>query len=1117
MTRSFLWRLASLWIFVRFSIFRRLFETDYQSLSRQAQRVVDGSLQDNVWRRSAAPGWFARMLLWGGRYPLRFAALVGGISAVLALAFLPAPVPEWIVIPFPALPAEYNHTSFFGTIWSVQATLVALVYPFVLTFIAVMLQRRAASKIALSVYLLDSAVVPSGASSLLLLAVLTVQYLLLAAAPNSFFLGAAVFNGIWLLVNLALTAYFLAKTIQYVEDEVGQRAYRNLAVSMVLRDELVVSLSKHLLVNAAERLNWHPPASTRGGDTPTVQFIALSRGTRQASRTFEREAILIDVHLGALEWVAKRWLARVPRGVSRPNGRLTRPSLQFRSVLHGVAVGNVELCSIADGPDLTPLEAQVVRRAFIFGKRPRSLVSGDTADMLEEVATEVRSLQEQGRHGASRVAFRRLQDLHTGLLGACHEAADTEGEVSSAAGVQTSPYSWGGENLNRSWLHPYRELIQGSAAQIERDQTLLSSLAHAAASLVAGSELQPPQLIAELFSLPRLIDHSMASWWLKEAQRAGSIANSEGLVLPFPAREDYQKALVTLVGGLSSFRYPHEEKSTSPEIAWAARCRAAKAWAAHVDLSATLLLNAVARGDRTAAEWYCDNLSAWWGNHQYELQYGNHLDYEPGMSEVRLGITELKWTEAQRKLSELSNRPVDVEEGQQVVWYSVRRYWESMRLVVCLLLLQQAEAGSFQKLATLVSARLARHRLFNAGPHAEGIDLSNADEALSLFAEICCGDTKVVSRFDAYCEQRDRWNDTSIAVSGWMYSGSGGDTSVRAKVAALSQLMLAAQPGPRIRWEKTCEVIGRAELDLQSLGQMAYLANSCIATFRKESFRPFLVVASLLSEAFEKDALTPGQRRRPFHGFSTLRREALARREAGLVALPVSASSVDELAKRLSAAMTAADVLQGSHAFCTVRIGTTTNGKAMTATGWKFTKENLTDPPQVEVSDGDLEHLAKRFMNHTAGHVLQQLLIDRGAASIAHANDAELLLNIDAAAKVLHLVGMSPVAIVPPGSNAIAATRPYAWGRPGTPPAPPGIQLSYRSSRHYKFAEGYINDTPVLNSRTPGGETYVIPLEWMESLVLERKPLGVVEVNHAVTGSNEVTLDFSWNASLQEG
>jgi hypothetical protein len=187
----------------------------------------------------------------------------------------------------------------------------------------------------------------------------------------------------------------------------------------------------------------------------------------------------------------------------------------------------------------------------------------------------------------------------------------------------------------------------------------------------------------------------------------------------------------------------------------------------------------------------------------------------------------------------------------------------------------------------------------------------------------------------------------------------------------------------------------------------------------------------------------------------------------------------------------------------------------LNATGFKFTKENLTEPPLVDISDGEVKHLATDFMNHTVAYALSQMLVARAIIPIAHPDDAALLTNIEAAAEKLRLIGLSPVAIVSPASPAIQALRPYRWGRPGQPPLPAGIQLSYCRPGVYEFADGFVNDTPVISSGTPSGATFVVPLEWMGALVLEPKPLGVVGANHAVTGANEVTVNFVWDASLQ--
>jgi hypothetical protein len=72
-------------------------------------------------------------------------------------------------LPAPMLKEDFDVATYTGVPWSVQSTLVALVYPIVLAFIALMLQRKANSTVSLRVYVLDSGVIPAGASSVGLL------------------------------------------------------------------------------------------------------------------------------------------------------------------------------------------------------------------------------------------------------------------------------------------------------------------------------------------------------------------------------------------------------------------------------------------------------------------------------------------------------------------------------------------------------------------------------------------------------------------------------------------------------------------------------------------------------------------------------------------------------------------------------------------------------------------------------------------------------------------------------------------------------------------------------------------------------------------------------------
>jgi hypothetical protein len=127
---------------------------------------------------------------------------------------------------------------FFGTAWSVQATVVAPVYPLVVSFATLLLQRRATAKVALTASLLETGVKPAGASSFALLVLITLQYLALPWMSNGQVQALMVANVVWLAMNLLLTGWFLARLAKYLQDERRVRTLVRLTQCVTLPREV---------------------------------------------------------------------------------------------------------------------------------------------------------------------------------------------------------------------------------------------------------------------------------------------------------------------------------------------------------------------------------------------------------------------------------------------------------------------------------------------------------------------------------------------------------------------------------------------------------------------------------------------------------------------------------------------------------------------------------------------------------------------------------------------------------------------------------------------------------------------------------------------------------------
>ena len=153
------------------------------SLLRREEREWAKS---NDLRRRLRYGWFAREIVKGGEHPFRYASTL--LSLLVLLIILTWLLPEnWLVGRWSSWSSSEQLT-YFTSLWAVQSTVVALVYPFIIAFVALFLDRRPSSKALLQIYLVDSGGLAAGLSSLFLVLAMSVQYFML----SSYSLGAII-------------------------------------------------------------------------------------------------------------------------------------------------------------------------------------------------------------------------------------------------------------------------------------------------------------------------------------------------------------------------------------------------------------------------------------------------------------------------------------------------------------------------------------------------------------------------------------------------------------------------------------------------------------------------------------------------------------------------------------------------------------------------------------------------------------------------------------------------------------------------------------------------------------------------------------------------------------
>lgn len=1049
---------------------------------------------------NAPPGWFASTMLWGGSHPLIFATLIGIACTILAIVCLPAPYPHWAVLRFPDLPADYTHAAFFGTIWTVQATLIALVYPIVLTFVPILLQRRASSKFALAFYIRDSAVLPAGTSSLALLIVLSLQYLVAYYVPRELFLFGVVFDGIWLLANIAMTGYFLVKTVRYVEEDVGEATYRRLSLSYILWSDLEEAETIALYETGGPKIGEY-----RGGKLePLVRTMALHSGEPTVSRLLSGRKKLVDVDLLLVNRVARDWARRADRQLG---AKRRPPTLELLPSFWGEYSGQVHIARVSDGPDLTPQERGDLLQAYVFASLPSRLFAGNTKGLLEELGSEVQSQLEQGRFDEAALAFKKLRQLHEAFL----HNSNTEQHSSLASA--SAPWAVGHRSLSDIWLEPYRPLFEAAASRISANQALWRELCKLPANLLRHANPQDMRITYDILEQYELIDHFLGTWWTREAHRSQAAFAATGAQLPEPIASDYREAITSVVNGLNVATVPFDDKGAQDEHRWASRLRATLSWMTHADMCASLLIRAVRRGDKVASEWYSDCLSHWLSDRAYE--YGARLfGYAEVPPAVSVGRLNLSWSVARGQISAAIQREVTLDDAVHVLWANLQRYWEVVRFSSSLLLLRDEVHGAFQELAYRVAGHLMTLAFFAPGPSADTQSLLEPDLLLSTYLRICCLEPHSRARSSALVNRVLRRGNDGPVIYGWTYTSHGYQSDPESQAEQFMTLLLAStDAGSFVLTDASRLCTGLHGRDMMSA--LSRVLTLLVAKVNRPIQRELPMAAAALrarlgSPARQVSPLLPWRRK-----LKHLLQVVNAQIDAELRRVVVPPDAVKTLVARLQAELlNPTDGKAWTHHMRTAAGVMTVPKDTRVEALHRYEKASFLRHTEDEFPQEYIQRWARQIAWRTIPLALDEALRIKAISPVGGASGSEQLLNLAAAIRAERWSGRTPVVLVPHGIAGRVLDEIH-WRAEGRSGPPLGVEFTARRNMEGPFARWMVNDALVFKMRTPGGRLYLVPAAWFGCLVFERQADGrVIQHEFQVQEPNSVLLQLNWRAEL---
>lgn len=604
----------------------------------------------NGLRRRLRYYWYEAFLFHAGQHPLLYSLI---LCYLLALAMLLG----W-QYPEIQLQGKWHswesaeQLSYFTSLWGIQTTLAALVYPFVISFVALLVQGRPASKSTLQIYLLDSAAIVAGLSSLILVLAMGVQYLLLSSYSLKTAVVWVAFDTLWFLFNSVLTVWFLYRTIEFLrpdfEFEVVRRYLANFALPNHIRNNL-----RFQYFALAQTEGWLPgPVHSyelKGVPQVLIHSYGKSEGDAAVTIHLNVEKRLTNVRFVLLRLVIARWLRTAKEYKASPtsvkNGG--HPTSILILPLHAGSIyeGDTVLCRVAEGPPLTYLQRQLIKLSFVFRRKQEERRHLTPSDLLSEAEATTRLAIMNRDVAGFESAYKKLVQLHELLIGICNV---NDGNQRASYALVPDVLELFDRPIHVYWASSYRSIFEAAIDILSVEARPFRQLCYLISNL-NGPEIRsaPSQIKTHLVRTLPVHMHFLGKWWIRRAEEQGFLAHdhANAVTLLRPDQAVYEDACREFVGGWESAKdIVRLDKDDQSEPNWAGLQDAVAVFSQHIDETAILLLEAVLRGDQTAAEWMADVLAKW-GDHTYVSDYGPFY-FQDENAYSTISMFDLSWDEA---------------------------------------------------------------------------------------------------------------------------------------------------------------------------------------------------------------------------------------------------------------------------------------------------------------------------------------------------------------------------------------------------------------------------------------------------------------------------------------